>query len=89
MRASIVAIFPSYTSNIQLSTKSITLNFNNHILSQLGAEVTLPEFMSALEGTSSQVCASVNPDCIRERDVILMITLIPNSQFASKHPIFQ
>lgn len=55
----------------------------------IGAEVTLPKFVNALEGGTSQVCASVDMFPVRERDVILMFTLIPNSQFASKCPRFQ
>ena len=53
-----------------------------------GVEVSLPEFMNTTEDSTFQVCASVSP--MRERDVILMFTLMPDrefSSFASKYNI--
>ena len=47
-------------------------------------EVTLREFANSTEGDTLEVCASVYP--MRERDVILMFTLTPDSMFASKCP---
>ena len=46
--------------------------------------VTLPEFFNVTEGDTFQVCASVN-----EGDVILMFTLTPDSEFASKQSVLQ
>ena len=41
--------------------------------------------MSAIEGAAFQVCASVNAVYpMHERDIILMFTLTPESEFASK-----
>ena len=46
-------------------------------------EVTLPEFVNATEADSFEVCASVS-SMQRERDVILIFNLMPDSMFASK-----
>lgn len=49
--------------------------------------VNLPESINVTEGDTFEVCASVNedcPTCMRDRDVVLMITLTPDSEFASK-----
>ena len=52
-------------------------------------EVTLPQFVNAAEGDAFKVCASVDAVYpMRERDVILMFTLTPDSMFASKCPRF-
>ena len=51
----------------------------------LGEDVILPEFVSAIEGTTFQVCAAVSAVYpTHERDIILTFTLTPESDFTSK-----
>ena len=52
----------------------------------IGEDVNiLPEFVSAIEGTTFQVCATVSAVYpTHERDIILTFTLTPESDFASK-----
>ena len=72
-----------------LSLSPLILPIYRYTPTIIGAEVTLPNFVNALEGGTSQVCVSISPFFIRERDVVVMLTLIPNSQFVSKCPRFQ
>ena len=71
---------------LSLCCKKFT-EFISLIRPSIGVEVTLPESMNRTEGDTFEVCASVDAVYpMRERDVILMFTLTPDSMFASKCP---
>ena len=74
----------------KIKSRELILNFSPIFLPcmhvfLLGEDVILPEFVSAIEGTTFQVCATVSAIYpTHERDIILTFTLTPESDFASK-----